>query len=130
MSQRLLGHLSLSLAQCWIAFTLGTLFLTSPARPDEGCYDSHASSNNLGQLKEQLKSYHHGAYAEDIGKVLDQAKKYLIQQMESVPKPTKPAIVLDIDETSLSNWKQMEQDDFGYFPKGDCPMETGTPTDS
>jgi len=38
----------------------------------------------------------------------------------------KPAIVLDIDETSLSNWAQIWQDDFGYVGSGACDMKPDT----
>ena len=31
--------------------------------------------------------------------------------------PPNPAIVLDIDETILSNWRTFVADDFGFFPK-------------
>jgi predicted secreted acid phosphatase len=33
---------------------------------------------------------------------------------------TRPAIVLDIDETSLSNWPRIYQDDYAYIPNGPC----------
>ncbi len=32
----------------------------------------------------------------------------------------KPALVLDIDETSLSNWRVMLANDFGYIADGPC----------
>ena len=32
----------------------------------------------------------------------------------------RPALVLDIDETSLSNWPRIVADDFGYIPSGTC----------
>jgi acid phosphatase len=38
----------------------------------------------------------------------------------------KPALVLDIDETSLDNWPQMAQNDFGYIINGDCGAAPGT----
>ena len=31
-----------------------------------------------------------------------------------------PAVVLDIDETSLSNWPNIAADDFGFFSNGRC----------
>ena len=35
-------------------------------------------------------------------------------------------LVLDIDETSLDNWGQMAQNDFGYIVNGDCTAAPGT----
>ena len=43
------------------------------------------------------------------------------------PDVAKPALVLDIDETSLSNWLEIEQNDFGYIPGGPCILQAGTP---
>ena len=39
------------------------------------------------------------------------------------PQVANPAIVLDIDETSLSNWKRIYRDDFAYIAKGACPLD-------
>jgi predicted secreted acid phosphatase len=36
-----------------------------------------------------------------------------------------PAVVLDIDETSLSNWPEIFADDFGYLPSGTCNLSEG-----
>jgi acid phosphatase len=32
----------------------------------------------------------------------------------------KPALVLDIDETSLSNWPNIKANNFGFIPDGAC----------
>jgi predicted secreted acid phosphatase len=54
--------------------------------------------------------------------VIDDAKTY-IQQKASQVKDA--AIVLDVDETSLSNWLEIETDDFAFLPSGTCTLDTG-----
>jgi len=69
---------------------------------------------NLGQLKLQI--YHYacsGAYDSELDKVLSDARSYLEKRAGEV---SKPALVLDIDETSLSNLPQELANDFGYIP--------------
>jgi predicted secreted acid phosphatase len=73
---------------------------------------------NLGDLKQQVREYKRsGAYDRDLATVAAAAKAYVEQRASEV---TKPALVLDIDETSLSNWPQLDANDFGYIPKGPC----------
>jgi len=73
---------------------------------------------NLGELKTALREYHDsGRYARDLEAVDARALDYVRAHASSVAKP---ALVLDIDETSLSNWEQMQADDFGYFVDGAC----------
>ena len=73
---------------------------------------------NLGQLKNQLYFYAcSGAYDADLNKVLADAQSYVEMRAAQV---TKPALVLDIDETSLSNLPEILADDFGFIPNGAC----------
>jgi len=52
--------------------------------------------------KEKLENYYYsGSYEKDVGQVINQASVFLNQHAGNYKKP---AIVLDIDETSLSNW--------------------------
>ena len=78
---------------------------------------------NLGELKMQLLDYKcFGDYDRDMEKVLSDAQFYIEYR---APQVTKPAIVLDIDETSLSNWREILADDFGYIPDGSCTLPKG-----
>ena len=73
---------------------------------------------NLGERKTQLVSYHaDGGYDRDLAAVDQDAETWL---RASAPRATRPALVLDIDETSLSNWPQLAANDFGYIPGGTC----------
>ena len=89
---------------------------------------------NLGQLKLQLYFYAcSGTYDSDLGKVLADAQAYVEQRAVHV---SNPAIVLDIDETSLSNLPEELANDFGYIdgdnfacdrlPQGPCGLEPGS----
>ena len=72
---------------------------------------------NLGRLKAELVVYHDRAYAADLAAVASEAERYVVAR---APAVTNPALVLDIDETALSNWDQLVANDFGYFPAGGC----------
>ena len=75
---------------------------------------------NLGQLKPQLLDYKcFEGYDRDVRRVVAEAQTYLERRAGEVMKP---ALVLDIDETSLSNWPQILANDFGYIPNGPCDM--------
>jgi predicted secreted acid phosphatase len=78
---------------------------------------------NIDQLKALLKDYRYcGEYDQDLAKVLGEAKAYVEQHAHDYPNP---AIVLDIDETSLSNWLKISADDFGFVPGGSCTLDSG-----
>lgn len=72
---------------------------------------------NLSLVKESLVKYHDsGEYQKDQAKVIDQAMKYLKARLDSEKKSNttqKLALVLDIDETSLSNYPDMFAMSFG-----------------
>jgi acid phosphatase len=79
---------------------------------------------NLGELKTQFKAYRDaGGYARDQAAVGDAAAAWVLARAKQVPRP---ALVLDIDETSLDNWDQLAQNDFGYIVQGDCTVAPGT----
>ena len=79
-----------------------------------------AEPRNLGLLKSQLIHYHDsGKYLKEINRVITEAMHYMQQEIEinqHRAQPRKLAIVLDIDETSLSNFANMKNDDFANNP--------------
>lgn len=80
--------------------------------------DAFAQPPNLGNLKTAALAYQqYGGYERDLATVAGQAQAYFDAHLANVKKP---AMVLDIDETSLSNWEQIKANDFAYFPAGDC----------
>jgi hypothetical protein len=82
--------------------------------------------DNIDKHKAQLRAYekgmddNRGAYYDDIKQVIDDALTYVISRAD---KAERPAVVLDIDETSLSNWNNIDADDFGFIGGGECPMK-------
>ena len=77
---------------------------------------SFAEPANLAQLKTEIKAYHDsGAYQKELSQIITPATRYIITRAdanESSPKPQKLAIVLDIDETSISNYNNIVEHDF------------------
>lgn len=77
---------------------------------------SFAEPPNLGQLKTELRHYHDsGRYEREIQTVVNRASHYVARRVQHnlhQTKPQKLAMVLDIDETSLSNYNRMIHKDF------------------
>jgi hypothetical protein len=99
-----------------------------PPAPDPAVIQARAAADptfylpaeafpNLGLLKLRLRDYADcvaasACYARD----LDAQASALLDARIAQSKPgERPALVLDIDETSLSNLQQMEREDFGYI---------------
>jgi predicted secreted acid phosphatase len=72
---------------------------------------------NIGTVKDSLREYHKDSYMKDIAAVFSVVQNYVERRAAVVEKP---AIVLDIDETSLTNWTNLDLDDFGFIKKGPC----------
>jgi acid phosphatase len=67
---------------------------------------------NIDSFKKQLIYYRCTAYEGDVAKVLAAAERWVAAR---APQVSRPAVVLDIDETSLSNWPRILEDGFGYI---------------
>jgi predicted secreted acid phosphatase len=110
-----------------IAAALATLHANSVAGP-AGQGDFVAVSHqpqNVGDAKIAALAYHDsGAYDRDLGSVADQAEGWLASQAKGVARP---ALVLDIDETALSNWQVIKLDDFGRPIDGPCAPALDAP---
>lgn len=75
------------------------------------CQKSIAEPINIDEYKIQLKKYHDsGAYHKEISQITYQIEQF-IQEKTKNPQG-KYAIVLDIDETCLSNYQNIIQRDF------------------
>lgn len=70
---------------------------------------------NIEQIKQNLLAYHEsGGYNRDVTKIINKAQHFLgkeIQNNQRSDKPKRLAIVLDIDETSLSNYESLKKND-------------------
>jgi hypothetical protein len=73
---------------------------------------------NVGDTKNVATTYHDdGSYDRGLAEVDDRAAAWIAERAPLVPKP---ALVLDIDETALSNWEVIRADDFGRVIGGPC----------
>ncbi|MGC2161875.1 MAG: HAD family acid phosphatase [Silvibacterium sp.] len=77
---------------------------------------------NLGLLKIKLKAYHDctctcGCYVSSLARQDAVAMADLERGVAHARRGTKLAIVLDIDETSLSNYPEELADDFGFIQR-------------
>ena len=100
---------------------------SASAQTPDGCNPAPAAQSidysaapNLDLIKRQLIYYRCTQYDADIAAVLKDAQQWVAAR---APQVAKPAIVLDIDETSLSNWRRIYRDQFAYFAKGPCNLE-------
>jgi len=78
-------------------------------------------ASNLFFEKQQLIRYRCTRYDADLARVDRAAAAWIAQRASQVAQP---ALVLDIDETSLSNWAVMYHNDFSYFRDGDCDLNS------
>jgi acid phosphatase len=79
---------------------------------------------NIDNVKAILRDYHKKDYPEDVAAVLADARAYVEQRASEV---TNPALVLDIDETSLTNWPNLDVNDFGFIANGGCQIPPISP---
>ena len=63
-----------------------------------------------------------GDYDRDVARVADGARAWLERRAKTA---TRPAIVLDIDETSLSNWPAYKANGWGRVVNGSCDLPQG-----
>jgi len=77
-----------------------------------------AQPANVGDAKHTATAYHDsGAYERDLAAVAGAAGAWIATRAAGVERPV---LVLDIDETSLSNWAAIKADDYGYVSSGPC----------
>ena len=80
---------------------------------------------NVGDAGIAALAYHNsGAYDRDLAIVAAWARGWIASQASAVKQP---ALVLDIDETALSNWEIIRRDDFGRPIGGPCVIAADAP---
>jgi len=76
-----------------------------------------AEPRNLSVLKQEIVAYvESGAYDRDIKAVIAPAVTFVKERAAAKRPGERLALVLDIDETAISNFAQMRAQDFGYVP--------------
>ena len=80
---------------------------------------------NVGDAGTAARAYHDsGAYQRDLQIVANQAARWIKARAASAQRP---ALVLDIDETALSNWEIIKRDDFGRPIAGPADLASAGP---
>jgi acid phosphatase len=111
---------------CGIGVSSGCAVAQEPAAPQSAPrYSSNESAErilNLDDLKKELKEYYActckcGCYRKDLEAQADRAIAFLQERAGSKKADEKLALVLDIDETTLSNYEEMIKADFAYDAK-------------
>lgn len=96
------------------------------ARPGTREGDSSVAPTDVPRLYEaqrQVEEYiDTGRYQQDFAKVVARARDWLEERSSTAKKP---AIVLDIDETSLSNWPAYRLNGWGRVVGGGCDLKQG-----
>ncbi|HEU5196902.1 MAG TPA: HAD family acid phosphatase [Methylomirabilota bacterium] len=78
---------------------------------------------SLAEAKRQVSEYvDSGRYEADIATIAEQARRYLESR---VARGGKLAIVLDVDETALSNLPSLRANDYGFILGGPCQLPGG-----
>lgn len=91
-------------------------------RPNANSSDFR-SVPNLFDAQQRVEEYiRSGRYDADVARVDAEATAWLEQHAKSA---TRPAIVLDIDETSLSNWTAYRLNGWGRVVNGGCDLQQG-----
>jgi predicted secreted acid phosphatase len=100
------------LASCAIAQESG--LITVPSQPA-----------NVGDAGTAARAYHDsGAYQRGLEVAANQAASWIKTR---APSAHQPALVLDIDETALSNWEIIVRDDFGRPIAGRADLASAGP---
>ena len=102
-----------------LAIGLSCLSAQQPPRPAFSTDAAAERIPNLGTLKTELKEYHDctckcGCYAHDLHVQADRAIAFLRQRAANRKPHEKLALILDIDDTSLSTYAEMLGADFAY----------------
>src|SRR5258708_12304924 len=98
-------------------FAAGAAWADCPPVPELHIPPPPAAPLNIDMVKRALRDYHDKNYAADMAAVFAVAQAYVERRAGEVKNP---AVVLDIDETSLSNWPNISADDFGFIGGGRC----------
>jgi hypothetical protein len=76
---------------------------------------------NLGELKKRFIAYHdrkeNYCYEAEINRQCERALRFLTLRVKHNPSGAKLALILDMDETALSNWSYETQEDFHTSPE-------------
>lgn len=105
-------------AAAWLLLAATAAPLHAQERPAGSATAALSEPANVGDAKRAAREYHaSGRYARDLAAVTGQAGAWLTERARQVERP---ALVLDVDDTALSNWEVIQADDFGRVFGGPC----------
>jgi acid phosphatase len=111
--------LQLRLLTCAAALSAVTSACAGASQTSAGT----TSTPSLYETQQEVERYiDSGGYERDFAAVVAEAREWVEQR---APGVRKPAIVLDIDETSLSNWPAYRLNGWGRVVNGPCDLERG-----
>jgi len=114
------SHLGLA---CMAAALLSAGCANVPSADAPPAASASSAVPNLFDTQRAIAEYvDSGRYQADFGAVVAQARAWLETR---APAVMRPAIVLDIDETSLSNWPAYRVNGWARILNGDCDLEKG-----
>jgi len=119
------GYLTTSLVASVVACALAcaTSLSSQVARTSVPADGAAAAVPNLYDAQRLVEQYIVGGrYDEDFAKIVTSARAWLEAR---APAAVKPAIVLDIDETSLSNWPAYRVNGWARITNGGCDLQQG-----
>ncbi len=97
---------------CIVSAAIAAIIMLAAALP------ARATVPNVGDARAKAIAYHNsGAYMRELTKVDAAAFDYIRRRAKRV---NKPALVLDIDETSLSNWAELAANGLIFRMPGPC----------
>lgn len=84
---------------------------------------SSSRAPNLPEARRQVEEYiDSGRYDHDVARVVASAQDWLDKRIKTA---VKPAIVIDVDETALSNWPAMRVNSWTRIVNGPCDLQKG-----
>jgi predicted secreted acid phosphatase len=92
---------------------------TCPVMPKANIPPAPDLPLNIDHIKKLLRDYKASNYETDIAAVFKIARTFVEERAGQVKNP---ALILDIDETSLSNWDNISANDFGFIGRGTCDL--------
>jgi acid phosphatase len=122
MLKRAFASFAICLASLSVALAAQQAPETAAVAPGENIFNLGPLLDVTNSLKVELLQYHDctgaaGCYAKDLDLQADRAIAFLRTRASHRSADEKLALILDIDETTLSNWAQMSAANFEYNSK-------------
>jgi predicted secreted acid phosphatase len=103
--------------------SIAVMLAACTPRPQPSADAAPTEPVNVGLAKLAAVEYHDsGDYMSDLARAAAPVSDWLRQR---APQVSRPALVLDVDDTALTNWPVILANDFGRFATGPCLLPEG-----